>query len=77
VDGATAAVESVMTDAEARGRGHADAVLARIVTMAAQAGCDLVLLEAVGDDWPRHWYARRGFREIGATWEVSRSAAAN
>src|SRR5215218_5337692 len=28
VDGATAAVESVLTDPEARGRGHGDAVLA-------------------------------------------------
>ncbi len=73
VDGATAAVESVMTDVTARGRGYADAVLARIVTLAAEAGCDLVVLEADGGDWPRHWYARRGFRELGSTWEVSRS----
>ena len=29
VDGATAAVDSVLTDPAARGRGHADAVLAR------------------------------------------------
>ncbi|MGY1604793.1 GNAT family N-acetyltransferase [Geodermatophilus sp. SYSU D00815] len=71
VDGATAAVESVVTDRSARGRGHADAVLARIVTLAAEAGCDLVVLEAAGEDWPRHWYARRGFAPLGSTWDVS------
>ena len=61
VDGATAAVDSVLTDPAARGRGHADAVLARALDLAAGAGCDLVVLEAAADDWPRHWYARRGF----------------
>jgi uncharacterized protein (DUF952 family)/ribosomal protein S18 acetylase RimI-like enzyme len=72
VDGATAAVESVLTDPEARGRGHGDAVLARALTLAGQAGCDLVVLEAAADDWPRHWYARRGFEEVGSTWAADR-----
>jgi uncharacterized protein (DUF952 family)/GNAT superfamily N-acetyltransferase len=71
VDGGTAAVDSVLTDRAARGRGHADAVLARILTLAADAGCDLVVLEAAGDDWPRHWYARAGFTELGSTWDVA------
>jgi uncharacterized protein (DUF952 family)/GNAT superfamily N-acetyltransferase len=72
IDGATAAVDSVLTDPAARGRGHADAVLARAVDLAARAGCDLVVLEAAADDWPRHWYARRGFAELGRTWAVDR-----
>jgi uncharacterized protein (DUF952 family)/GNAT superfamily N-acetyltransferase len=72
VDGATAAVESVMTEPDARGRGHADAVLARLLDVAAAAGCDLVVLEADGSDWPRHWYARRGFAVVGSTWSVTR-----
>jgi uncharacterized protein (DUF952 family)/N-acetylglutamate synthase-like GNAT family acetyltransferase len=72
VDGATAAVESVMTDPDARGRGYGDAVLVRALELAAEAGCDLVVLEAAGDDWPRHWYARRGFAELGTTWSVDR-----
>jgi uncharacterized protein (DUF952 family)/GNAT superfamily N-acetyltransferase len=71
VDGGTAAVDSVLTDREARGRGHAGAVLARILTLAAEAGCDLVVLEAAGDDWPRHWYTRAGFTELGSTWDVA------
>lgn len=72
VDGATAAVESVMTEPAARGRGHADAILARALTLAADAGCDLAVLEAAADDWPRHWYARRGFEVVGSVWDVLR-----
>ncbi len=71
VDGATAAVEAVETEPEARGRGHGDAVLARSLQLAAAAGCDLVVLEAAAQDWPRHWYERRGFAVVGSTWEVT------
>jgi uncharacterized protein (DUF952 family)/GNAT superfamily N-acetyltransferase len=74
VDGATAAVDSVLTHPAARGRGHADAVLARALDLAARAGCDLVVLEAAADDWPRHWYARRGFEKLGTVWSVDRPA---
>jgi hypothetical protein len=35
-----------------------------------------VVLEADATDWPRHWYARRGFVPVGATWEVSAQAGA-
>jgi uncharacterized protein (DUF952 family)/ribosomal protein S18 acetylase RimI-like enzyme len=77
VDGGTAAVESVLTDPAARGRGHADALLARILTLASAAGCDLVVLEADADDWPREWYARRGFRIAGSVWDVSREGASD
>ena len=68
VDGATAAVDSVLTDPAHRGRGHADAVLARLLDLAADAGCDLVVLEAAADDWPWRWYARRGFSAVGSIW---------
>ncbi|TYP82718.1 GNAT family N-acetyltransferase [Blastococcus xanthinilyticus] len=74
IDGATAAVESVLTDPAARGRGYGDAVLTRILELAADAGCDLVVLEAAADDWPRHWYARRGFEAVGSTWSADRPA---
>ncbi|MDK3257787.1 GNAT family N-acetyltransferase [Blastococcus capsensis] len=74
VDGATAAVESMLTEPAARGRGYADAVLARLLGIAAEAGCDLVVLEASGGDWPRHWYGRRGFEPVGSTWSVDRPA---
>jgi uncharacterized protein (DUF952 family)/GNAT superfamily N-acetyltransferase len=74
VDGATAAVDSVLTDPGSRGRGHADAILARALTLATEAGCDLVVLEAAADDWPRHWYARRGFEVVGTVWSADRAA---
>jgi uncharacterized protein (DUF952 family)/GNAT superfamily N-acetyltransferase len=74
VDGATSAIDSVLTDPAARGRGYGDAVLARALGLAAAAGCDLVVLEAAADDWPRQWYARRGFRTVGSVWEASRDA---
>jgi uncharacterized protein (DUF952 family)/ribosomal protein S18 acetylase RimI-like enzyme len=74
VDGATAAVDSVLTDTAARGRGYGDALLARAVDLAAAAGCDLVVLEAAADDWPREWYARRGFDVVGTVFEVVRPA---
>jgi uncharacterized protein (DUF952 family)/GNAT superfamily N-acetyltransferase len=74
IDGATAAVDSVLTDTAARGRGYADAVLARALQVATEAGCDLVVLEAAAEDWPRHWYARRGFETVGSAWAVSRPA---
>ena len=71
IDGATAAVDSVMTDPETRGRGHGDAVLARALDLAHEAGGDLVVLEASADDWPRHWYARRGFEVVGSVWDAA------
>jgi uncharacterized protein (DUF952 family)/GNAT superfamily N-acetyltransferase len=77
LDGATAAVDSVLTAPEARGRGYADAVLSRALQVAAAAGCDLVVLEALATDWPRHWYARRGFEVVGSVWELLRQTGAS
>lgn len=74
IDGATACVEAVQTLPAAQGRGLADTVLARLLELAADAGCDLVVLEAVADDWPRHWYARRGFADVGAVWHAHRDS---
>src|SRR3712207_8429092 len=59
------------------GRGHADAVLARLLGLAAEAGCDLVVLEADAGDWPHHWYTRRGFAVVGTTWEDRKSTRLN
>jgi len=72
VDGGTAALESVLTDPAARRRGRGDALLACALEAAGRAGCDLVVLEAAADDWPQHWYARRGFTVVGRSWEVVR-----
>jgi uncharacterized protein (DUF952 family)/ribosomal protein S18 acetylase RimI-like enzyme len=72
IDGATAALDSVLTDPAFHGRGCARAVLARAMSLAADAGCDLVVLEAWADDWPRHWYARAGFGVAASAWDVAR-----
>ncbi|MGY1844261.1 DUF952 domain-containing protein [Modestobacter sp. SYSU DS0875] len=75
VDGATAAVDAVATDPAARRRGYADALLAAALGRAGAAGCDLVVLDAAALDWPRQWYARRGFDVVGRAWEAVRAAA--
>jgi GNAT superfamily N-acetyltransferase len=70
IDGATALLDAVNTEPEHRGRGHGDALLRTALALAAEAGCDVVALEAAVRDWPRHCYARRGFREVGECWEA-------
>ncbi|PSJ25064.1 GNAT family N-acetyltransferase [Streptosporangium nondiastaticum] len=60
-----AQVEDLVTAADRLGRGHADAVLATALRLAVDAGCRTRFLTADAADWPRHWYARRGFTEIG------------
>src|SRR3954452_15335833 len=37
------------------------------------AGHELTFLVAAANDWPRDWYARMGFEEIGWRWEVYRT----
>jgi uncharacterized protein (DUF952 family)/GNAT superfamily N-acetyltransferase len=74
IDGGTALVDAVATDPAHRGRGHGDALLRTCRALAAAAGCDLLVLEAAVRDWPRHWYARRGFEVVGSVWEVVREA---
>lgn len=72
IDGATAWLDAVNTDPDHRGQGHGDALLATASALAADAGCDLLALGALADDWPRSWYARRGFEEVGESWSADR-----
>ncbi|MGH3209274.1 MAG: GNAT family N-acetyltransferase [Trebonia sp.] len=68
-----AQIADVVT-AEAHTRhGHADRVLATALREA--AGCSLVFLLADADDWPRTWYARRGFTPIGRSHVFTRTEA--
>ncbi|MBF9072474.1 GNAT family N-acetyltransferase [Streptacidiphilus fuscans] len=61
--GEVAQFEDLVTaDAHTR-RGYADVVLATALHRAADA--DLFFLLADPDDWPQHWYARRGFVQVG------------
>lgn len=72
IDGATAALDSVLTLREHCGAGHASAAVHAALGMAWEAGCDLVILETAADDWPREWYARLGFETVGRSWQATR-----
>ena len=72
VHGWGAEVDAVATREEARGRRYADALLAAGVAAAHEQGCTHAVLSALTDDWPLHWYARRGFRVVGVAWEALR-----
>jgi GNAT superfamily N-acetyltransferase len=61
----TAQIEDLITSEAHLRRGHADAVLATALRLAADRGCGTRFLTADATDWPRHWYARRGFDVIG------------
>lgn len=54
-------------------RGYADTVLATALQHA--SGYGLVFLLADPDDWPRTWYARRGFTPIGRFHVFTRTEA--
>ncbi|MBD0690654.1 GNAT family N-acetyltransferase [Streptomyces sp. CBMA123] len=60
-----AQVEDLVTAAAHRGAGHGDTLLASGLALAAAAGIPQLFLLADAADWPREWYARRGFTEIG------------
>jgi uncharacterized protein (DUF952 family)/GNAT superfamily N-acetyltransferase len=73
IDGATAGLDAVGTDPAHGGKGHGDALVTEALALAAAAGCDVVGLDASVDDWPRRWYARRGFVETTRSWFASYS----
>lgn len=65
VRGAGAEIDGVATWPEHRGRGYGDALVAACVDEAIARGIPHLHLEALTEDWPRHWYARRGWAELG------------
>lgn len=77
IDGATAAIEAVMTTPEVRGRGYANALVKEAMYRARRAGCDCIFLFAVADDWPRYWYERLGFVDVGARWVATQEGIAD
>ena len=75
IAGQAAEVDGVATRAAFRGRGYGDAMLAAAVSIAADRGCEHVALTAMSDDWPKDWYARRGFITTGPAWAATRNPA--
>jgi predicted N-acetyltransferase YhbS len=47
-----------------RGRGYGDAVLAAILERLADEDAAMAVVAADEDDWPLHWYRRRGWRDV-------------
>ncbi|MGI5271413.1 GNAT family N-acetyltransferase [Nonomuraea sp. CA-218870] len=61
-----AQIEELVTAVRHRGRGHARALMLSLLAEATSAA-GLVFLVADAADWPREFYARLGFAEIGRT----------
>jgi uncharacterized protein (DUF952 family)/GNAT superfamily N-acetyltransferase len=72
IDGATAVIEAVMTAPSARERGHGRALVGDAIRRARAAGCDVIWLLCQADNWPRRWYERMGFVDVGCRWEAVR-----
>ncbi|MFI1333816.1 GNAT family N-acetyltransferase [Streptomyces sp. NPDC020845] len=70
-----AQVEDLVTADPHTRHGHADTLLADALHRSAAAGCTLRFLVADGDDWPRRWYARRGFTVVGRVHTFTRYTA--
>ena len=73
IDGATAAIEAVMTEPAHRRAGLARALVLDALARARTAGCDAVFLTAMAGGWPHHWYTRLGFTDVGSRFQATRS----
>jgi GNAT superfamily N-acetyltransferase len=71
-NGGTAQIEDVYTVPEARGRGHARALVGCAAELARQAGHQLIFIVADDRDWPKLLYRRLGFRPLGRMWQFHR-----
>ncbi|MEV0236767.1 GNAT family N-acetyltransferase [Nonomuraea sp. NPDC050786] len=65
VHGAVAQIESVFTGERHRGKGYARALMTALLAQAAEA--ELIFLVADASDWPKDFYAKLGFVELGRT----------
>jgi ribosomal protein S18 acetylase RimI-like enzyme len=67
-------IENVTTLAAHRRRGHAKSLVG-MALRASLATNELTFLVAEGADWPRHFYARMGFDDVGGFCEFNRLGA--
>jgi GNAT superfamily N-acetyltransferase len=70
--GWTGEIDAVATLTAFRGKGYAAALMASAIEAATARGCTHVVLSALAEDWPRAWYSRLGFVEVGVAWEALR-----
>ncbi|MBV8992999.1 MAG: GNAT family N-acetyltransferase [Pseudonocardiales bacterium] len=71
IDGATAAIEAVMTEPAHRRAGLARALVLDALARARAAGCDAIFLTAVAGEWPHRWYTRLGFIDVGSRFQAT------
>lgn len=71
-DGDVAQVEDVYTVPEARGRGFARALVTHAVSLAREAGHELVFIVADDENWPKQLYGKIGFEAVGMAWQFHR-----
>ena len=65
-------LDGVTTLADHRKRGYGEILIETALSLARSAGSDYAVLTALADDWPRRWYARRGFLETGPAWVATK-----
>jgi GNAT superfamily N-acetyltransferase len=66
--------ENVVTDDAFRGRGYGTSLVRDALRRSLEAGSEISFLTADFDDWPRHWYQRLGYVEVGRTHHFARHA---
>jgi ribosomal protein S18 acetylase RimI-like enzyme len=66
-DGRVAQVEHVYVIPEARGHGHARALVTRAAAMGRESH-ELTFIVADDNDWPKRLYAKVGFEPVGRSW---------
>ena len=71
-DGALADIDAVATLTSHRGAGLSRAVMRRAVAEARADGAEHIMLVADDRDWPRQWYGRLGFVEVGRVTQFRR-----
>jgi ribosomal protein S18 acetylase RimI-like enzyme len=71
-EGGVAEIDEVTTLAPFRRRGLGNAVVRAALAASVASGHELTYVVAAAGDWPRGWYERLGFRELGRRWELYR-----
>jgi len=64
--------ENLVTDSDFRRRGYGNALIRDALRRSWEAGSELSFLTAGLNDWPRRWYQRLGYVDVGQTHHYSR-----
>lgn len=71
-DGSVGQIEDVATLEEHRGKGLATEVVLTALESLQRTHHELIFLVADADDWPKHFYEKLGFDEVGLTYQFIR-----